>query len=100
MQEIADNVSTKWPRDSLKKELSKATFEEWVDESGEHAYKVAYDSLKLKNGDTITEEYEKNARELIDKQLALGGYRLADALTKMLKAPTPTFVGAKVEDLR
>jgi hypothetical protein len=70
----------------LKQELSKKTFKEWVDESGDLAFKVAYDSLNLIPGTTITPEYEQAARELIDHQLALGGYRLADALSSMLKS--------------
>lgn len=70
----------------MKEELSKKTFKEWVDESGDHAFRVAYDSLNLKPGATITPEYEQAARELIDHQLALGGYRLADALSSMLKS--------------
>ena len=55
----------------------------------------------MKNGDTIEEggSYEEAARKLIDKQLALGGYRLADALSKMFKSEPPTVVKEKVTDL-
>jgi hypothetical protein len=87
LQEISQNITEVYTRNALKSELSKKTFEEWVDESGNKAFEFAYDSLKLKPGDTITDEYEAKARELIDRQLALGGYRLADSLTQALKAP-------------
>lgn len=88
LQEISQNITQVYPRSALKSELSKKTFEEWVDESGQKAFDFAYDGLKLKPGDTITDEYEARAQELIDKQLALGGYRLADSLSLALKATT------------
>lgn len=101
MQAIADNVTRKYPREALKKELSLKSFEEWVDESGRLAREIAYDNLNLKSGDTITPEYEKKARETIDHQLALGGYRLADALSQMLKVEPAKIVPALLTaDLR
>lgn len=81
---IAVGVTTKYPRSALQQELSLKSFEEWVDESGKHAFEAAYDSLNLHSGDTISDAYDARAKELVDHQLALGGYRLADALTIML----------------
>lgn len=88
--EIAANITEVHTRSSLKSELGLKEFEQWLEESNKHAIETAYDALKLKSGDTITDEYEAKARELIDHQLALGGYRLADALSLMLKSePSP-----------
>jgi hypothetical protein len=90
LQEIAANITERYNKSSLKTELRLKEFEQWIEESSKHAYETAYDSLKLKSGDTITDEYEAKARELIDHQLALGGFRLADALTTILKSgPSP-----------
>jgi hypothetical protein len=90
LQEIAANITEKYNRDTLKTELKVSEFEQWVVESSNHAYETAYDSLNLKSGDTITDEYETKARELINHQLALGGLRLADTLVTMFNSqPSP-----------
>lgn len=85
LQGYAANITEVYNRNTLKTELKVKNFEDWCIESGEHAFNYGYDKLNLKSGDTITEEYDEAAREIIDHQLALGGLRLADSLKKVLK---------------
>jgi len=90
LQEIAFNITGKWNRANLSEELKKKTFNEWTAESGKLAYEVAYDKLKLQSGTKLTLEYQQMAQDLIDKQLVLGGLRLADTLSLVLSSePSP-----------
>lgn len=97
LQDISTGITAKWTREALKEELKLQTFDQWVTESGKHAYETAYDALKLKSGDTITPEYEQKARQLIDHQLALGGYRLADTIVKMMSTQADSLVAKLLE---
>lgn len=92
-------MTAQWPREKLQDELKQKSFEEWARESSKHAYEVSYDLLNLHNNDTITTEYEQKARLLIDHQIALGGYRLADALTEMLGGKSTTFTEQKFDGI-
>lgn len=85
LQLISSELIEKWPRESLKAELRLKYFEDWVIESTHHAFETAYDQLRFKSGSVITPEYEQKARELIDHQLVLGGYRLADSLSELFR---------------
>lgn len=98
LQGYAANITEVHNRSTLKTELKVKSFEDWCKESGKHALETAYDNLNLKSGDTITEEYDNAARELIDKQLALGGYRLADSLKQVLKVLPDSIVQDFLEE--
>lgn len=100
LQAIANTVTTKWTREALKEELKKKNFNDWAAESNKLAFEFAYDSLKLHSGDTLTAQYTERARILIDHQIALGGYRLADALVEMLQGQKTSSSQANTEDLR
>lgn len=85
-------------RDKLK-ELDKTTFADWADESFTLAKKFVYRNGNLKgaNGQqdhddpdfkipNLPDTYEKGAIVVARRRIALGGYRLADAVTEALKA--------------
>ena len=68
-------------RDSFKSRLSETSVAAWSKEGTNLADKVAYDSIKP--GDTPSEEYIERGFDVIREQLAIGGYRLTDLLTKL-----------------
>lgn len=78
LQGIAKEVTELYPRSELVEEMKRTTFESWIEEGGEKAHHNAYYDLKMKSGDTLTDEYVEQAQDLVKKQFALGGYRLAD----------------------
>lgn len=78
LQGIAKEVTELFPRTELKEEMKRTTFEEWIQEGGDKAHHNAYYDLKMKSGDTLTDEYVEQAQKLVKQQIALGGYRLAD----------------------
>mmetsp|Transcript_14558 Transcript_14558/g.14511 ORF Transcript_14558/g.14511 Transcript_14558/m.14511 type:complete len:193 (+) Transcript_14558:365-943(+) len=99
LQGYSANITEVWPRSALKSELKVKSFEDWCKESGKLAKEVAYDNLNLHSGDTITQEYDDKARDVIDKQLALGGYRLADSLKTLLKLVPDSVIHELLEEL-
>lgn len=65
--------------------------DEWVKIKDPHtwgveAYKIAVDHIYsyTKNNKKITDEYQANIREILFRQIALGGYRLAEAIVTVL----------------
>jgi len=63
LQEIAASIGEKYNRSTLRTELKNKTFKSWTEESGKLAFEIAYDSLNLHSGDTITDEYEEMAQD-------------------------------------
>ena len=77
-------IIKKYPRNTLKKELDnldpKLTYaKEANDIATTFAYTIAKNAIP-------SEEYLKKARELSQKQIALGGYRLADVLNNFFSS--------------
>jgi hypothetical protein len=73
---------TKYSADELK---------EWVNNKDPHAwgveaYKIAVDRIYsyTKVNKKITEEYQNEIKEILFRQIALGGYRLAEAIATVL----------------
>lgn len=89
LQGYADEVTEEYSRDSLKSELKLKTFDDWVQEGGQKAKEQAYWNRQIDSGDTLPDEYVEQAQDLVRKQFALGGYRLADYLVGVLGAKSP-----------
>lgn len=87
LQGYAEEITTEFSRDAVSAELKKhSDFDGWVIEGGEKALSSAYENQELKSGDTITDEYLEQSQKMVQRQIALGGYRLADWLVTVLGA--------------
>ena len=67
-----------YPASEFESQLAKKDSHEW----GVEAFQLAVDHIYsfTKTNKQITEEYQNQIRPLLFKQLALGGYRLANAI--------------------
>ncbi|GDX40926.1 nuclease [Armatimonadota bacterium] len=87
---VVGRVLKQYPANGFK-ELGNTDYSSWVDESFALAKRAVYLDGKLPIGtDTHTpgqlpDTYEADARKLGERQLALGGYRLAAQLKSLLK---------------
>jgi GH25 family lysozyme M1 (1,4-beta-N-acetylmuramidase) len=54
---------------------------DWATESHDIAENFAFKNAE--EGKDVSEEYMKGARQIINKRIAIGGYRLADLLIKI-----------------
>lgn len=68
------------PRSKFDEELKKDKTGDWILESKKICEKVVYNGVT--EGGKITQEYRLKAKDLIRRQLTLGGYRLADTIIK------------------
>ncbi len=90
LQKIVDGVKAQYPASGFK-ELGVTDFNAWIDEGYAFATHNAYLDGKLQgNSDktmavALPDTYEADSRKLGERQLALGGYRLAGQLTSLLK---------------
>ncbi len=86
---FADAVCKAYPRSSLKDELQVKDVEVWSDGSHKLATLAYFTNCRddsegyLKQGDKMTPQYETRAENIVMKQLALAGYRLADVLNSI-----------------
>ena len=84
LNDIVDEITTKHTRSSLATRL-KATglsIRKWSEESRNIAAKQIYSEIKV--GQKFTDDYLKSKKDLIDSQLAIAGYRLADTIIDIL----------------
>lgn len=81
LQRIAKDLTTKYPRSALYQRLQLKSPVNWSKESREYALK-AYKGLKHKG--EIPKDYVGRMREIVDEQLTIGGYRLADFILESL----------------
>ncbi|CAI2376743.1 unnamed protein product [Moneuplotes crassus] len=79
--EFADSIMKMYPRESVQARVDITDPRVWAKESFNLAKEVVYSDLK--SGDKITPEYLKIGRKAVNEQLAVGGYRLADALLNL-----------------
>jgi hypothetical protein len=82
LQIKANAFTRKHTRESLKENLELKRPFEWMKEAKNIVIKFAYKGLKqnLK----LTEKYKKEGKYIVEKQIVLGGYRLADTLIEIL----------------
>ncbi|CAI2373928.1 unnamed protein product [Moneuplotes crassus] len=78
---FAHELMTKHPRESVWKRLEITDPFDWADESHEFAKEYVYDGVTP--GGKVSEAYIERGRRLINEQLAVAGYRLADLSEKI-----------------
>lgn len=87
MNQLAEWYTANYTRTDLELELQASNVTTWTIESFMLAKDYAYYGIKV--GDTPSPQYIAEARQIVMKQIALGGYRLADflisALTPMIQ---------------
>jgi hypothetical protein len=78
LQTLAKQIATECPRKQFSVELAKRDIELWADESFHIAVSTVYSGIEA--GTKPSDEYIERGYEVVKRQLALGGYRLADLL--------------------
>lgn len=87
LESFVDDIIAKYPRDSsaISKRLKKTSVNDWAYESVKLSLKYAYQGIKP--GEKPSKSYVENGQKIIDEQLAMGGYRLADILISIFSDP-------------
>lgn len=81
---MVEKITTRYTRVSLDKRLKAGglSIKKWSEESRNIAAKYIYSEVKM--GQKFTEQELESKRPLIDAQLAIAGYRLADTIIDIL----------------
>ena len=74
-------IMAEWPRSRLLPELNDKDYSDWCLESYLEAVNYAYNGAQLNQ--QLTQDYIDRAWLVVKKKIALGGYRLADILSKL-----------------
>ena len=74
-------MSSRYSRDYFKEELKKFYFDDWIQESKDKAENYVYKGLKER--EEIPDSYISQCIVLAQKQITLGGYRLANVLNEL-----------------
>jgi hypothetical protein len=92
LSEIADSVTRVWPENRFPN-VANPDAEDWAREGHKLAVKYGYKGVQsvneggwktyLKHRDVPTEHYLKNGQMIVEKQIALAGYRLARMLNSI-----------------
>lgn len=85
-EDLADEIAQRLPRESLAEEVAVREPEQWAREGFAIAVEKAYRPLE-ESGDERpkpSSRYLRTARDIGQRQAAIGGYRLADMLTELL----------------
>lgn len=84
-EKIATQIRTAYPRDQLQHMIKKNTKPSaWAKESYQLAIRFAYQILP---NHPVTPQYLEQGKEIVARQLALAGYRLADQLNAIFDPP-------------
>lgn len=77
VEEYAAEIMKEFPRASLETDLKDVSKKSWSD----HSYAIAKDTAyTLAEGATPTDEYIKEGKAILRKQIALAAYRVADQI--------------------
>ena len=83
LNQYCDTLISKFPRSALEENLKKKNTGMWIAESFSLEKEYAYTGIVQDKA--IPQEYLDRARPIVEKQLALGGYRLADMIIDTFK---------------
>lgn len=90
IQSIAASLTQAFPRDALAARLAKKDVQSWVDESYVISKTQVYADIKPNT--TPSQDYIDSRRKIINEQLAVAGYRLADLMDTLKHPVGPSVV--------
>ena len=76
LSKIVQNIIEEYPRSKYEDRIKILDERKWAKESNEISKQFVYDGIK--SGDTPSQDYIDRGRHVINEQLAIAGYRLAD----------------------
>lgn len=79
--QYVDSITSQFPRSKVQERVKILDDRKWAQESYEISKNVVYDGIS--NGDTPSKEYIERGRRVINEQLAVAGYRLADLMMSL-----------------
>lgn len=82
LSNISANLIAAFPRSKVDARVKILDERIWAKESNEISKNVVYDGIK--SGDTPSQAYISRGRQVINEQLAVGGYRLADIMMSLI----------------
>ena len=94
LEQIAKNLTTEFPRSALQDRLSKTNVTQWSIDCYLDAVERAYKPLRTDF--VLDESYQQQAYDTMRRNIALGGYRLADILYSVLRLEAQSPVAQKV----
>lgn len=83
VREAAEQLMSKYPRKDLADDLKIELVSKWIEKGKNLAKDFAYKGIE--EGGEATEAYRQAAKPVIERQLILGGYRLADLIIDTYK---------------
>lgn len=78
---FAANLTAQFPRDKVAQRVSELDERKWATEMHQIAKDYVYDGIEPNT--TPSKEYIARGRQMVNEQLAVGGYRLADTMMKL-----------------
>lgn len=85
LSQVAANLTAEYPRSKVAARVSILDERVWADESNQIAKDYVYNGITPDS--TPSEEYLKRGRTMIDEQLVVAGYRLADVMLTLRHNP-------------
>jgi hypothetical protein len=85
LSQVAANLTAEYPRSKVAARVSILDERVWAEESNQIAQDYVYNGITPNS--TPSEEYLKRGRTMIDEQLAVAGYRLADVMLTLRHNP-------------
>ena len=81
LTQIVKGITEAYPRSKYQDRVKVLDERKWAQESNEISKKFVYDGIK--SGDTPSQQYIDRGRQVVNEQLAVAGYRLADVMMSM-----------------
>ena len=78
---IVNDITEAYPRSKVEQRVKILDDRKWAQESYDISKNVVYNGIK--NGDTPSNEYLERGRQVVNEQLAVAGYRLADLMMSL-----------------